>query len=105
MSTPLTPEELAEVDEIRTHAQHRAFCDKVKEARGGVYPSDWYEKMLATGKNDEVARRYGAGGFRIKSYKNTKDLLRDMGVEENAKDFLRGMSVEEIATELSGADR
>ena len=82
MSTPLTPEELAEVDGIRTHAQHRAFCDKVKEARGGVYPSDWYEKMLATGKN----------GFRIKSYKNIKDLLRDMGVEE-------------IATELGGADR
>lgn len=92
MSTPLTPEELAEVDEIRTHAQHRAFCDKVKEARGGVYPSDWYEKMLATGKNDEVAQRYGASGFRIKSYENVEDFLRDMGVEE-------------IATELGGADR
>ena len=92
MSTPLTPEELAEVDEIRTYAQHRAFCNRVKEARGGAYPSDWYEKMLVTGKNDEVTRRYGAGGFQIKSYKNGEDFLRDMGVEE-------------IATELGGADR
>lgn len=61
MSTPLTPEELAEVDGIKTYAQHRAFCDKVKAARGGAYPSDWYEKMLASGKNDEVADRYDAG--------------------------------------------
>jgi hypothetical protein len=64
----------------------------LKQVRGGAYPSDWYEKMLATGKNDEIARRYGAGGFQVKSYKNAKDLLRDM-------------SVEEIATELGGADR
>lgn len=87
MSTPLTPEELAEVDEIKTYAQHRAFCDRIKKARGGVYPSDWYEKMLATGKNDEVTRRYGTGGFQIKTYKNIEDLLRDLDIEEIAAEL------------------
>lgn len=101
MSTPLTPEELAEVDGIKTHAQHRAFCDKVQAARGGRYPSDWYEKMLASGKNDEVARRYGAGGFQIKTYQSAEDLLRDLGVTKAARE----PSVEELFEELSGADR
>jgi len=81
MAAPLTPEELAEVDTITTHAQHRAFCDKVKAARGGQYPCDWYAKMLVTGKNDEIVRRYsGNPNFQIKSFDNVEDLMRELRV-------------------------
>lgn len=80
MTTPLTPEELAEVDTIRTYAQHRAFCDKLKAARGGRYPCDWHEKMLASGRNDEIVRRYGSPGFKIKTFDSVEELLRDLRV-------------------------
>jgi len=81
MAAPLTPEELAEVDTITTIDQHRAFCDKIKDVRGGQYPCDWYEKMLKTGKNDEVVRRCGADpGFKIKSFDTIEELFRELRV-------------------------
>ena len=74
----LTDEELKLLDSAQTYKEHRAACDQVKAARGGQYPPDWAEKMLDTGKNDEIARRYGNGGFTVKNYSSTKAFLSDL---------------------------
>lgn len=76
MTTPLTEEELAEADTIKAYNEHRAYCDKLKDRRDGQYPSDWCSKMLATGKNDEIARRYGVmPGFRVVRFATIEEML------------------------------
>lgn len=74
---PLTAEEMAMLDAVSTAEEHRVACDKIKDARGGDYPPDWYEKMLASGKNDRIIRRYGGTPeFTIRSFKTVEDLLQ-----------------------------
>lgn len=79
MNQPLTAEELTMLDNVRTAAEHRAACDKVKDARDGHYPDDWYEKMIQSGKTDEIARRYSApGGITTKAFSTLEELFASL---------------------------
>lgn len=45
----ITPEELQELELTTNADEWNAACDKIKAARGGQYPPDWYAKVLASG--------------------------------------------------------
>lgn len=90
---PLTEQELADADKIRTAADHRAYCDKLKAARDGNYPCDWGEKMLNTGKNDEIASRYDVSGFKVTQFRTIEELFASI----RAPDY----DVDEIYDELT----
>jgi len=48
--TALTDAELARLRACKTSREWGAVCDEIRRVRGGEYPPDWYEKMLATGE-------------------------------------------------------
>lgn len=73
--TNLTEEELAMLDAVTSYAEHRAACDKIKAARGDVYPPDWGEKMIVSGKNDEIAARYGKSGMTVRGFNSIDELI------------------------------
>jgi hypothetical protein len=45
----LTQQELDELKAARDGVAWDALCDKIRAARGGSYPSDWYSKVIAPG--------------------------------------------------------
>jgi hypothetical protein len=50
MSDKLTQEEINRLATVSTDEEWDALCDDVKAKRGGrAYPSDWFEKVLASG--------------------------------------------------------
>lgn len=48
----MTADELAMLNSITTVTAWNDFCDQVKDARQGVYPSDWWEQTRA--KREEM---------------------------------------------------
>lgn len=55
----LTDEEMQMFEKVQTRAEWRAACTKVKDARDGRYPDDWWPRMKLTGKMDEIIKRFG----------------------------------------------
>lgn len=51
----LTDEELQLLETVNTEDEWNDACDKVKKARGGKYPPDWYARVIAGG----VIARFG----------------------------------------------
>jgi hypothetical protein len=45
----LTSDELLRLEDSKTEDEWNNICDDVKKARGGSYPPDWYNKVLASG--------------------------------------------------------
>ena len=35
-------------------------CDKIKKARGGEYPEDWWDKVKLSGMMDRILARWGS---------------------------------------------
>ena len=54
----LTEAEIKAFEDAKSIDDHNAACDAVKSARGGQYPPDWYEKMIATGKIGRLLGRF-----------------------------------------------
>lgn len=50
----LTEKEIKELKMTKSEKQWNATCDKIKHARGGVYPPDWWEKMALSGLMAEI---------------------------------------------------
>jgi hypothetical protein len=46
---PITETELTLLKSAKTDAAWNAACDEIKAARGGQYPPDWYDKVIAAG--------------------------------------------------------
>lgn len=55
----ITESELSELKACQSDQQWNDVCDKVKRARGGQYPPDWYPKVILSGLLAQV--RPGAG--------------------------------------------
>ena len=45
----LTENELMQLTNAESETEWNGICDRVKAARGGQYPPDWYQKVIATG--------------------------------------------------------
>lgn len=56
----LSEEELEDIKACKTPADWATVQEKIKRARGGRYPSDWYERVLAPGEARRVIRSVAA---------------------------------------------
>lgn len=59
MSTPLTNEDIAMLEAVQSADEWNAACSKLKAARGGLYPSDWWPKVKLSGMMDRILGRFG----------------------------------------------
>lgn len=69
MST-LTPENMNTLNACQSDDDWNNTVAAIKKEHGG-YPSDWYEKMLATGLMDKIVGRFGKAGFSVQSFGTT----------------------------------
>lgn len=58
----LTNDELAKLEACQTEQAWNDACRSIKAAHNGRYPDDWYAKIIATGKINQVAARWGSDG-------------------------------------------
>ena len=54
----LTNEEIAAFEATQSEAQWNAQCDKIKAARHGQYPPDWWPVMVESGKASRIMVRW-----------------------------------------------
>jgi len=65
----LTDEELQTLESANTEDEWNDACDKVKKARGGQYPQDWFKRVIAGGVLERFGNRSGAyTGIRISAF-------------------------------------
>jgi hypothetical protein len=57
----ITESELIQLKSARSSRMWNVACDKIKEARGGAYPPDWYAKVLSSGLMRDVSRSWERG--------------------------------------------
>jgi hypothetical protein len=56
----LTQEELSTLKTCQSEQDWGDACDAIKEARGGMYPDDWWDKVKLSGMMDKILARWGA---------------------------------------------
>ena len=56
----LTDEELKSLEACQSGEDWRNACDKIKAARDGMYPDDWWDKVKLSGMMDRIMGRWGA---------------------------------------------
>jgi len=79
----ITKEELESLEACQTGQDWSDACDAVKEARNGLYPSDWWDKVKLSGMMDRVMARWGEDSeLKISTYNNKTDLLKHLFGEE-----------------------
>lgn len=54
----LTEQDLNDLRNTKTEHEWNAICDRVKTSHGGVYPADWFMKVLASGLAGDASRRW-----------------------------------------------
>ncbi len=59
--TPLLPEEIRALEEVKVYADLRYACDVMKLRRGHAYPPDWWNKVMASGMYDKILERIDQG--------------------------------------------
>lgn len=65
----LTPSELEMLDQCQSSKQWNDACDKIKAARNGNYPDDWWAVMKLSGKMDEILARWGSdSSLKVESF-------------------------------------
>lgn len=56
----LTQEELEMLEACTSPLEWQNACDKVKAARNGNYPNDWWQTMKLSGRMDKIMNRWGS---------------------------------------------
>jgi hypothetical protein len=54
----ITESELFMLKETTNAQEWNSACDKIKRARNGQYPEDWYERVMLPGVIREAAERF-----------------------------------------------
>lgn len=55
----LSNDELNLLESAKTEKEWNSACETVRSNHGGGYPSDWYDKVIASGLMTRVASRFG----------------------------------------------
>lgn len=63
----ITEAELDGLAKTSTMDEWNALCKKVKDARDGEYPGDWYAKVMITGMLGDAEERFKGGGLQIRT--------------------------------------
>lgn len=58
----LTEEEFAEIQSCESEAVWFDICRRVKEARGGQYPNDWFPRVVNSGLASERIALWSSRG-------------------------------------------
>ena len=56
----ITEDEIAMLEACGSTEDWNAACTKIKEARGGSYPPDWWPKVKMSGMMDRILAKWGA---------------------------------------------
>lgn len=56
----ITDEEISMLKACNSESEWNAACTKIKQARNGAYPPDWWPKMKLSGLMDEILAKFGA---------------------------------------------
>jgi len=62
MRPKITEEELASLKATRSDNEWNRVCLEIKTARGGVYPSDWWPVVMASGLAESIAKGWAIPG-------------------------------------------
>lgn len=58
MNNNLTIEESDDLHNATSEAEWNAVCDRVKDARDGRYPEDWYARVVLSGLGQRKAAQF-----------------------------------------------
>lgn len=61
----LTEEEMTRLRSCNSERDWNRTCDAVKAARGGLYPADWWQRIMLSGEADRIFKRWN-GSTEIK---------------------------------------
>lgn len=57
---PITEAEVAEFEATKSEEEWNKLCDKLKDSRNGLYPSDWFAKMIQGGVSSRKQSEWAA---------------------------------------------
>ena len=79
----ITKEELESIEACQTEQDWSDVCVAIKEARNGLYPPDWWDRVKLSGMMDRVMARWGANSeLKCTSFDNKTDLLNHLFGDE-----------------------
>jgi len=55
----ITDDELKDLESCQSADDWSAATNKIKAARGGMYPDDWWDKVKLSGLMDRIMDRWG----------------------------------------------
>lgn len=65
----LTPSELEILEQCQSAKEWNDACDKIKAARNGEYPNDWWSVMKLSGRMDKIFTRWGSdSSLKVESF-------------------------------------
>jgi hypothetical protein len=56
----ITEDEIAMLEACESSADWSAVCRKIKAARDGAYPPDWWPKVKMSGMMDRIMAKWGS---------------------------------------------
>ncbi len=56
----ITDEELQLLETSKSEDDWNSACDRIKEARNGNYPPDWWTRVKMSGMMDRILNKFGA---------------------------------------------
>lgn len=54
----ITEQELAMLEAVATEDEWNEACDKIKKARNGTYPPDWWTRVRLSGMMGRIVKRF-----------------------------------------------
>jgi len=80
MAKNLSDEEMDRLDACETAEDWGLACDAIKEARGGMYPDDWWDRVKLSGMMDEIMGRWGANSeLTLTKLPASRDAIKSIG--------------------------
>lgn len=75
----ITKEELAMLEACQSANDWSEATRKIKDARGQMYPEDWWEKVKLSGMMDRIFSRWGGSGdLKLTTHDSFSDLRKHL---------------------------
>tara|TARA_R100001594_G_scaffold147001_3_gene199319 strand:- start:74 stop:334 length:261 start_codon:yes stop_codon:yes gene_type:complete len=72
----ITEEELSMLEACQSYQDWSVACKKIKDARGQMYPDDWWAKVKESGMMERIHNRWGASSeIQMQSFDSKEDLF------------------------------
>ena len=82
----LTYEEVIMLGDCQSEEDWGNACRKIKGARNGNYPEDWWDRVKLSGLMDRVMSRWGqTSDLKVSSFDNKNNLIKYINERNNPK--------------------